>query len=173
MFIIEEIDPETYRKKSRNATFIIMGLFIVIGMIFATLSVNILGPYNNNHLVLNFLGAFIGLILTFLIVKVFFIHKPWMKEAMYAWRLKRNLMQIYNVLEKIKTKVKQKDTEAIKILRFYHLGLTQMNQLENNSHAQIELVSEKNQHQLMMEEMGIDTDQRSFDISCLNVYKTK
>lgn len=173
MFTIEEIDPKHYRKKTRNATLMIMAIFIVIGMITATLTVKYLGPYNDNHIVLNFIGAFIGLVITFFIVKTFFINKPWMQEAMYAWRLKRSLMQIYNVQEKLKAKVNENDEEAIKIMRFYHLGVTQMNQLENNSYGQIDLMAEKKQHEEKMQALGIDLQQIHFEKSSLEPFKNQ
>lgn len=172
MFTIEEIDPKEYRKKTRNATLIIMAMFIVIGMITASLTVHYLAPYNDNRIVLNFMGAFIGLIITFMIVKTFFINKPWMAEAMYGWKLKRNLMKIYNVLEALKTKVAEGNTEAMKVMRFYHLGQEQMNHLENNSHAQIELLAEKNLHEQKMLSLGLEINQLSFDPQQIADYQT-
>ena len=72
MFKIEEIDPVHYRKQTRKSTMIIMGIFIVIGFIAARFTVTYFGEYSDNHMVLNFLGAFAGLLITFWIVNAFF-----------------------------------------------------------------------------------------------------
>lgn len=163
MFQIEEIDPKYYRKQTRNATLRIMAIFFVFGMIGAVSSVEYLSPYNSNKIVLNLLGAFAGLVVTALIVKTFFKDSPWMKEAMYAWQLKRNLMRITNAMEKVKAAANQNDENAMKVLRFYHLGLEQMHQLEDNNHALIDLVAEKNELEERMKALNIDTNQTQFD----------
>ncbi|QBZ83367.1 hypothetical protein GHNINEIG_01419 [Hydrogenovibrio crunogenus] len=171
MFQIEEIDPKYYRKQTRNATLKIMAMFLVIGMITATTFVEYLGAYSSNLIVLNLLGAFVGLVITGFIVKFFFKDKPWMYEAMYAWRLKRNLMQISNLIDTVKAEAKQNNENALKILRFYHLGLTQMHQLEDNNHALIDLKAEKEQLVQQMINLGYDIDQTSFDASQLEEFK--
>lgn len=171
MFEIQEIDPQFFRKQTRKATLIIIGLFLVIGMISATLTVHYLGPYNSNHLILNFIGAFIGLLITFFIVKTFFINSPWMREALYSWQLKRSLMHITNVLEQVKEDVHHNDHHAAKVLRFYHLGLEQMHRLEDNSHALIDLLVEKKAHEATMEAMGLDLNQTRFEPSDVERFK--
>lgn len=171
MFQIEEIDPKFYRKRTRNATIRIMALFLVIGMVFAMGFVEYLGAYNSNKIVLNLLGAFTGLVITGLIVRYFFIDSDWMKEAMYAWRLKRNLMYITNVLDKIKAQANQNDEAAMKVLRFYHLGLEQMHRLEDNSHAQVELIAEKNQLEARMQALHIEINQIQFDPAQVEPYQ--
>jgi hypothetical protein len=65
-----------------------------------------------------------------------------MKEAMYAWRLKRHIMYIYNAMNRLQEAAVQGNAEAIKILRFYQLGTEQMYRLDNNSHELIELRSQ-------------------------------
>ncbi|MDX2504443.1 MAG: DUF3087 family protein, partial [Gammaproteobacteria bacterium] len=134
MFKIEEIDPVHYRKQTRKSTMIIMGIFIVIGFITARFTVAYFGEYSDNHIVLNFLGAFVGLLITFWIVNAYFKNAIWMKEAMYAWRLKRHIMYIYNAMNRLQDATVQGDVKAIKILRFYQLGTEQMYRLDNNSH---------------------------------------
>ncbi|MDX1352963.1 MAG: DUF3087 family protein [Thiomicrorhabdus sp.] len=171
MFKIEEIDPVYYRKQTRKATLIIMGIFIVIGFSTATLAVKWLGDYSNNHLVLNFMGAFVGLLITAAIVKAYFADKAWMKEAIYAWRLKRNLMYISNTLANIKQAVENGDEHAMKILRFYHLGLEQMHKLEDNNHALIDIVAEKRELEETLNEKGIDLNQYEFDFEWTDHYK--
>lgn len=171
MFQIEEIDPKYYRKQTRNATLKIMAMFIVIGMITATTAVEYLGAYSSNLIVLNLMGAFVGLVITGFIVKFFFKDKPWMYEAMYAWRLKRNLMQISNAMDAVKAQAKQNNENALKTLRFYHLGLTQMHQLEDNNHALMDLKAEKEQLVQQMINLGYDIDQTTFDPSQLDEFR--
>jgi hypothetical protein len=171
MFKIETIDPKYYRKKTRNATIMIMLIFIVIGFASAYLTVTTLGEYSNNKLVLNLLGAFIGLIITGFIVKIFFADKPWMRESMYSWRLKRSLMHITNVLQKVKDQADQNDEQAMKIMRFYHLGLTQMHQLEDNNHALIDLAAETSALEVKMTELDLELNQTEFDPQWIEVYK--
>lgn len=173
MFKIEEIDPIYYRKQTRKATLIIMAIFIVIGFITATLAVRWFGEYSSNHLVLNFMGAFVGLLITAAIVKAYFSEKDWMKEAIYAWRLKRNLMYVSNTLANIKEAVDNNDTQAMKILRFYHLGLEQMHKLEDNNQALIDVVAEKRELEVKLLENDIDLNQYEFDFTWTDAYKNE
>lgn len=171
MFKIEKIDPVYYRKQTRKATLIVMAIFIVIGFITATLAVDWFGEYSSNHLVLNFIGAFVGLLITAGIVKVFFANKPWMNEAIYAWRLKRNLMYISNVLNNLKQAVENNDQQAMKILRFYHLGLEQMHKLEDNNQALIDIVAEKKELEEKMRKLDLELNQVEFDFTWTENYK--
>ena len=171
MFKIQEIDPMVYRSKTRNVTLSMMAVFIVIGFITATLAVEYLGPYSNNHLVLNFMGAFVGLLITAWIMKKFFADKPFMQEAVYGWKLKRNLMYVTNRLANIQSAAKNGDQQAMKILRFYHLGLTQMHKLEQNSSALIDMKVEKEQLEKQMSELGLELNQVEFDPKWTNDYK--
>ncbi len=173
MFQLKEIDPAFYRKQTRNATLKVMAMFIVIGMITATTTVEYLSPYNSNMIFLNLFGAGIGLVITALIVNVFFKNKPWMAEAIYGWRLKRNLLHITNVIENIKAKAEENDEEALKILRFYHLGLTQMHKLDDNSHELINLKAEKEQLVQKLINLGIDIEQNQFDPQQVAPYKSQ
>ncbi|MBO1926702.1 DUF3087 family protein [Thiomicrorhabdus sp. 6S2-11] len=170
MFSIEPIDPKVYRTKSRNATLVMLGIFIVIGFIFASLSVHYLSPYNSNKLVLNFLGAFVGLMITAFIVKKFMADKPIMAEAMYGFRLKRNLMHVTNRLRHVQEAVQNGDQQAMKILRFYHLGLTQMHKFEQNSSALLDLEVEKRELEQKMHELGLELEQIEFDPEWVQAY---
>lgn len=173
MFKIEEIDPVFYRKQTRKATLIVMAIFIVIGFGTATLAVDLFGEYSSNHLVLNFIGAFVGLLITGTIVKLFFADKQWMNEAIYAWRLKRNLMYISNVLNNVKEAVENGDEQAMKILRFYHLGLEQMHRLEDNNQALIDVVAEKKELEDKMTERNLELNQVEFDFTWSDEYKNQ
>ncbi|MCU7817344.1 MAG: DUF3087 domain-containing protein [gamma proteobacterium symbiont of Lucinoma myriamae] len=127
--------------------------------------------FTNNQIVLNFLGAFAGLLITFWIVNAFFKDANWMKEAMYAWRLKRHLMYIYNAMNRLQESSDQGDVEAIKILRFYQLGTEQMYRLDNNSHELIELRSQMRELESKMKEMGIEANQTEFDMESVDGYR--
>ena len=163
MFHIEDIDPKVYRTRSRNATLVMMAIFIVIGFVLAQLSLHYLGPYNDNKIVLNLMGGVAGLIVTGFIVKAFLADKPFMKETMYAFRLKRNLMYVTNKLRPIKEAAEAGDTNAMKCLRFYHIGLTQMHKFDNNTTALIDLDAEIRLLLDKMNELELDTQQTSFD----------
>lgn len=169
-FELQAMEPSVYRARTRRSTLIIMAMFIVIGFIFAERFVAWFGDYSNNLIVLNFIGAFVGLVLTGFIVKWFFKDKPWMAEAMYGWRLKRNLMHITNRLRAVQEAVARGDAEAMKILRFYHLGLEQMHRLEDNSHALIELSVEKRALEKQLEALQISLEQTRFNPACLESY---
>ncbi len=171
MFKIEDIDPDHYRKQTRKSTLIIMGIFIVIGFITARLTIVYFGEYTDSHIALNLLGAFAGLLITFWIVNTFFKDADWMKEAIYAWRLKRHLMYIYNVMNRLQNAADQGDVEAIKILRFYQLGTEQMYRFDNNSHELTELASQMRKLESKMNDMGIETNQTEFDMKSADAYR--
>ncbi|MBF0265309.1 MAG: DUF3087 family protein [Gammaproteobacteria bacterium] len=171
MFKIEDIDPNYYRKKTRKSTMIIMAIFIAIGFITARIAVIYFGDYSTNHIVLNLLGAFVGLLITFWIINSFFKNAQWMKEATYALGLKRQLMTIFNVMNALEHAVAQGDNEAIKILRFYQLGSEQMYKLDNNEFELIELQIKKKELETKMKEKKLDLDQTEFDIKSLDAYR--
>ncbi|NPA71241.1 MAG: DUF3087 domain-containing protein [Gammaproteobacteria bacterium] len=171
MFKIEQIDPVFYRKQTRKATLIIMAIFIVIGFSTAYLFVSYFGEYSNNKLVLNLIGAFIGLIITGYLVKTLFADKPWMRESMYAWQLKRSLMHITNVERHVKEAAQANDPHALKVLRFYHLGLEHMHKLEGNSSALIDMIAEKKEIEEKMQALGLPLEQTEFDAEWVERYK--
>ncbi len=174
MFKIKEIDPVVYRKKTKKATIIVMANFLVVGFLMASAFVRWFGEYSNNLMVLNFIGAFVGLLMTAAVVKIFFADKPWMAEAMYGWRLKRSLMYITNVLRHVKEAAESgDDIEAMKIMRFYHLGLTQMYQLDNNHHALIDLKIEKENFEKSLVEKGISLEQTEFNFKSVERFKSQ
>jgi hypothetical protein len=173
MFKIEEIDPVYYRAQTRKSTMIIVAIFLVIGVSTARLAVTLLGEYTDSHMTLNFMGAFVGLLITFWIVNTFYKSAPWMQEAMYGWRLKRHVMYIYNAMRLLEKAVDQGDIEAIKIMRFYHLAQEQMYKLDNNLHELSELSFRMREHETKMEEMGIALDQTEFDMKQVDAYRNQ
>jgi hypothetical protein len=166
MFQIQDIDPKHYRTQTRNATLRIMGLFIVVGFIS---SYGFYSLFDNppNPITLQVIGALIGLGLTFWFVAKFLKDKPWMKEAMYGWQLKRSLMHITNAMRPLQEKVEQGNVEAMKIMRFYHLGISQMYTFEQNTTGLIDLKAEKEALENTLRELGIDTEQTQFDLQKL------
>ena len=171
MFQIEEIDPKFYQRQTRKATIIVMALFMVIGLVLANLFPLWFGAYFESTLMLNFIGAFVGLMVTAFITKWFFANKPWMHEAMYGWRLKRSLMHVTNRQRPILEAVAQGDQQAMKVLRFYHLGLTQMHKLEANSTSLVDMVVEKRDLETKMTALGMDLNQIYFDEAWVEDYK--
>jgi hypothetical protein len=166
MFQIQEVDPKVYRTNTRNATLRIMGLFIVVG--FAS-SYGFYSLFDDpvNPLALQIIGAMLGLILVFWITAKYFKDKPWMAEAMYGWKLKRSLMHLTNAMRPLQEKVDSGDAEAMKLMRFYHLGITQMYTLEQNTSGLIDLKVERDALEAKMQAMGIDIEQNCFELAKL------
>lgn len=171
VFQIQDIDPKFYRSQTRKATLIVMAIFMVIGWFLAYMFPKWLGDYFQSTLTLNFVGAFVGLMITAFMTKSLFANKPWMHEAMYGWRLKRNLMHVTNRQRHILEAVEQGDQQAMKILRFYHLGLEQMHRLEDNSTSLIDVLAEKRDLEKKMMELGMDLNQTEFDETWVENYK--
>lgn len=169
MFTIQEINPEIYRRHTRNATLRIMGLFIVVGFVTSYSFPFLFGENPHNLLTLQIMGALLGLGLVFFITAKFFKNQPWMKEAMYGWQLKRSLMHITNAMRPLQEKVEQGDVEAMKMMRFYHLGITQMYTFEQNTSGLIDLKVEKESLGKMMQQQGLDTEQTSFELAKLKM----
>ncbi len=171
MFRIEKIDPKIFRQKTRKASFIIIAIFVTFALPLSYFTQIFFSNFSINPYLLNFSGALLGLFITFWIVKVFFADKEWMKEAMYSWQLKRSLARLYNIVETLKEKAHNKDIQAMKLLRFYHLALEQMYNLENNNHASIELIAEKQELIENMQQLNLDLNQITFDKKLINNYK--
>jgi len=98
--------------------------------------------------------------------------QPWLAPAVYGWQLKRTLMRVTNVMHTVTERVQANDPMAMKVLRFYHLGLTQMHALDANSSAQAQLVGEMDAHKNTMQALGIDTEQTRFDPAWLEGLKS-
>jgi hypothetical protein len=61
----------------------------------------------------------------------------------------------------------------MKVLRFYHLGLTQMHELDGNSSDHGQLHREVDAHKARMEALGLDTDQARLDPAWLETLKSR
>jgi hypothetical protein len=94
-----------------------------------------------------------------------------MAPAVYSWQLKRSLMSITNVMHHVTTAVEAGDPTAMKLLRFYHLGLNQMHQLDGNTSDHAQLIREMDQHKARMEALGIDIEQTRLNPQWLEAVK--
>lgn len=166
-FQIKQLDPVIYRQSTRNATIRITAIFIVLGLASSFGFPTLFGENPHNLLTLQIMGALIGLGITFFIVAKWLRHKPWMQEAMYGWQLKRSLMHITNAMKKLEELVAQDNHQALKIMRFYHLGICQMYAFEQNTTGLIDLKVEKEELENKLKEFGIDANQDEFDVTVL------
>jgi len=158
-FEIKPLSPEAYRQQTRRSTLLVVATFAVLGMGFATLAVALFGEAGADNLRLNVAGVVAGFLLTAALVRLVYWKQPWMHSAVYGWRLKRSLMSVTNVMHHVTAGIAAGDPDAIKLLRFYHLGLTQMHQLDANSASLSESAAEIDRHRELMEARGMDTDQ--------------
>jgi len=158
-FEIKQLSPEHYRQQTRRSTLIVVVTFAVLAMGLASLAVALLGEPGRDGVMLNMAGVAAGLLLTVALVRWVYWPKPWMACAVYGWQLKRSLMRITNVMHHITTGVAQGDPSAMKLLRFYHLGLTQMHELDGNTGSLSEIRGEIDRHRDVMQAKGLETEQ--------------
>ena len=171
MFELKPCDPATYRQQTRRSTLVIAVLFLALAMLLSSLAVMLFGEPGGDNFRFNVGGVFAGVLITVALVRGPFWTQPWLAPAVYGWQLKRSLMSVTNVMHKVTERVQANDPAAIKLLRFYHLGLTQMHELDANSSAQAQLVGEIEAHKAKMEALGIDTDQPRLDPAWLESLK--
>ncbi len=133
LFEIVPRSPETYRRETRRSTLIVVATFAALAMGLATLAVMLFGEPGGDNLRLNIGGVIAGLVLTIGLVRSLYWQQAWMASAVYGWQLKRSLMRVTNMMHQVKAGVSAGDADAMKLLRFYHLGLTQMHQLDGNA----------------------------------------
>lgn len=163
MFELQTCDPALYRKQTRRSTLIIAVVFLTLAMLLSSLAVMLFGEPGGDNVRFNVGGVFAGVLITVGLVRGPFWRQPWLAPAVYGWQLKRSLMSVTNVMHKVSEQVQAGDPNAIKVLRFYHLALTQMHALDANSSAQAQLVGEVEAHKARMQALGIDTDQTHLD----------
>jgi hypothetical protein len=171
MFELKPCDPITYRQQTRRSTLIVAVLFVALAMLLSSLAVMLFGEAGGDNFRYNVGGVFAGVLITLALVRGPFWTQPWLAPAVYGWQLKRNLMRVTNVMHKVTERVQANDPMALKVLRFYHLGLTQMHELDANSSAQAQLVGEIEAHKAKMQALGLDTEQTRFDPSWLVSFK--
>lgn len=171
MFEIQAIDPAHYRQQTRRSTAVIAVIFVALAMLCATLSTQVFGTPGGDNFKWNLLGVAVGLGLTIVLVRQQLWSRPFMAPAVYGWRLKRSLMRVTNVMHHVKAGVAQGDDSAMKLLRFYHLGVTQMHQLDGNSSELSQMVREIDSHREAMEQQGLDIEQTRLDLAWLERVK--
>ncbi len=159
MFQIKAVNPQTYRQQTRRSTLYIAALFVLLAMLFSTSAVMLLGTAGGDNFRFNLAGVIGALLLTIALVRYQFWGQPWMAAAVYGWQLKRNLMSVTNVMHQVKAGVKTGTPAAMQLLRFYHLGLAQMLELDGNTSALKEAQHDSEQHKACMVALAMDTEQ--------------
>ena len=168
MFEIKPVSPEVYRQKTRRSTLYIAVTFAALALLVSGLAVWLQGGDNFR---LNLAGVIVALIMTIALVRFNFWSQPWMAPAVYGWQLKRSLMRVTNVMHHVTAGVMAGNVDAMKLLRFYHMGITQMYQLDANSSALSQMVHEIDLHKARLEALGIDTEQTRLDNAWLESVK--
>ena len=163
MFELKPCDPATFRRQTRRSTLIVAVLFLALAMLLSSLAVMLFGEPGGDNFRFNVGGVFAGVLITLALVRGPLWTQPWMAAAVYGWQLKRSLMSVTNVMHNVTAQVQANDPTALKVLRFYHLGLTQMHELDANSSAQAQMVGEIEAHKVKMQALGIDTEQTRLD----------
>ncbi|MCF7202095.1 DUF3087 domain-containing protein [Pseudomonas oligotrophica] len=171
IFEIKPMSAERYRQRTRRSTLIVALTFALLAMGLAALAVALFGEPGGDNLRWNGLGVAAGLLATIVLVRRLFWSQPWMAEAAYGWQLKRSLMRITNLMHHVKAGVAAGDEQAMKLLRFYHLGVTQMHQLDGNLTALGDLVREIDGHREAMQARGLDIEQERLDDAWLDAVK--
>lgn len=171
MFNIQHLNPEIYRQQTRRSTLIIALIFLALAMLLSSTAVMVFGTPEGDNFRWNVSGVIAALALTVAVVRLLLWPQPWMAAAVYGWQLKRNLMRVTNLMHHVKAGVAAHNHNAMQLLRFYHLGVTQMHQLDGNPSALSEMVHEINQHKERMDEMGLDSNQTQLNPAWLDAVK--
>ncbi|WP_322618134.1 DUF3087 family protein [Pseudomonas sp. BIC9C] len=171
MFEIQPMNADTYRQQTRRSTVIIALIFLALAMGLSTAAVALFGTAGGDNLRFNVGGVFVAVLAMAALMRKVFWHQEWMASAVYGWQLKRSLMSVTNVMHHVTAAVEKHDPVAMKLLRFYHLGLNQMHQLDGNSSDHSQLIREMDQHSERMQALGIETGQTRLDPAWLEAVK--
>jgi hypothetical protein len=171
LFEIKQMHPEIYRRETRRSTLVVVLIFVLLAMSLATLAVRLFGEPGADNFRLNLGGVLVGLLLTVALVRTTLWSKPWMAAAVYGWQLKRNLMRITNVMHQLTPAVAAGDPQAMQLLRFYHLGVTQMQQLDGNASDHSQLILEIDRHKEVMQARGLELEQYRLDPAWIEALK--
>lgn len=171
MFEIQPMNAELFRKQTRRSTVIIALIFLALAMVLSTAAVALFGEPGGDNLRFNVGGVFVAVLLMAALMRGTFWSQAWMAPAVYGWQLKRSLMSITNVMHQVTAAVETGDPTAMKLLRFYHLGLSQMHELDGNSSDHGQLSREMEQHRARMEALGLDTEQTQLNPAWLEAVK--
>lgn len=159
MFEIKPMDPLVYRSETRRSTLIVTVIFIALAMLLSGLAVMLFGEPGGDNFRFNLGGVIAAVLVMAALVRLRFWSQPWMAASAYGWQLKRNLMRVTNVMHHVTAGVAAGDETAMKLLRFYHLGLTQMHLLDANTSALSQSVQEIDRHRERMLELGLEPEQ--------------
>ncbi|WP_028615187.1 DUF3087 domain-containing protein [Halopseudomonas pelagia] len=168
MFEIRHLDPQQYRQQTRKSTLIVAVVFAVLAMSLSALAVAMFGSPEVSNFRWNLAGVLLGLAIAIALVRNVFWTQPWMAAAVYGWQLKRSLMSVTNAMHQVEAGVKAGSPEAMKLLRFYHLGLGEMHNLDGNPQALNDLGGQIDKHREAMLEMGLSIDQYQLDPAWLD-----
>jgi hypothetical protein len=171
MFEIQPMNAETFRQQTRRSTVIIALIFLALAMVLSTTAVAVFGEPGGDNLRFNVGGVFVAVLLMVALMRGKFWTQEWMAPAVYGWRLKRSLMSVTNVMHQVTAAVEAGDPTALKLLRFYHLGLNQMHELDGNSSDHGQLTREMDLHKARMEALGIETEQTQLNPAWLDAVK--
>ncbi len=171
MFEIQPKNAAAYRQQTRRSTIIIALIFLALAMVLSTAAVALFGEPGGDNLRFNVGGVFLAVLLMVALMRNTFWTQEWMAPAVYGWQLKRSLMSITNVMHQVTAAVEKEDPSAMKLLRFYHLGLSQMHELDGNSSDHSQLTREMDQHKARMEALGIATEQTRLDPAWIDAVK--
>lgn len=159
MFEIQPWNPEEYRAQTRKSTLVVVAIFAVLAMLCSALAVQQFGTPDGDNFRYNLGGVLMGLALTAIVTRAWLSRQPLMQAALYGWQLKRNLMGVTNIIHCVEAGVAAGDATAMQLLRFYHLGVTQMYQLDGNSEGLSHMVQEIDRHRERLLEQGFDPAQ--------------
>lgn len=159
MFEIQPWDPEDYRAQTRKSTLIVVALFVALAMALASLAVKLFGTPGGENFRYNLGGVIGGALLTAALLRGYLLRQPWMAAARYGWRLKRSLMSVTNIMHCVERGVAAGDPQAMRLLRFYHLGVAQMYRLDGNSSGLSQMIHEIDRHREAMLAQGLDGEQ--------------
>jgi hypothetical protein len=171
MFEIQPMNAETFRQQTRRSTVIIALIFLTLAMVLSTTAVAVFGEPGGDNLRFNVGGVFVAVLLMVALMRGKFWTQEWMAPAVYGWRLKRSLMSVTNVMHQVTAAVEAGDPTALKLLRFYHLGLNQMHELDGNSSDHGQLTLEMDLHKARMDALGIETEQTQLNPAWLEAVK--
>lgn len=163
MFEIQPMNAEQYRQQTRRSTLIVCVVLAASCFLLANASLALFGEPGGNNFRWNLGGVIAGLLLTMAVVRWLLWEQPWMAPAVYGFRLKRNLMKVTNIMHKVEAGVAAGDHNAMRVLRFYHLGLMQMHQLDGNSTALSDMTKQIDEHREHMLTEGLDLEQNRLD----------
>ncbi|SDU26301.1 DUF3087 family protein [Halopseudomonas salegens] len=168
MFVIEQRDPLSYRRDTRQSTIRLIVLFAVLGMLMSMGLVALFGQPGMSNFRWNLLGVLLALMLTVILVRQVFWQQPWMGSAAYGWQLKRCMLRITNCQHQLKAGVTAQHPAAMKLQRFYHLGLSEMYRLDGNQEALDTLAADKLAHEQALHELGLPVDLYQLDPAWLH-----